>query len=395
LKVFISWSGERSQSFAQALRDWLPMVLHFVEPWLSHSDIEAGERWANEVAKELESSKFGIICITRENITSPWILFEAGALAKFMQEGRVIPLLLDIEFKDIAGPLAQFQAKKVEKTGLSDVVNSINQFLEIKVPEGRLAPLFENLWPSLEKKLIDIPKTQAPAKQTRPQHEILEELVSSIRGLDLRFRETVEEVPQRRRRKNRHPMYLIEMIHELELGPRDPIAILFLASLLRDDFPWLYELGVEAYRSSAAGNSEKARASKRRFLHAFRMLRRGPFLEEFGDKETYMLVREIEPFGAAFSRGATGTTSVHQEKKTSIGKLAMRGLAGMPFGKPVLVAFGRLAPHNTRLLSFTFSASRYTCPPISLNFCDICAMPSSITPDTDIPTEAGSFSVAA
>jgi hypothetical protein len=177
---------------------------------------------------------------------------------------------------------------------LSDVVNSINQFSETKVPEGRLAPLFENLWPSLEKKLIDIPKTQAPAKQTRPQHEILEELVSSIRGLDLRFRETVEEVPQRRRRKNRHPMFLMEMMHGLELGPRDPIAILFLVSVLRDDFPWLYELGVEAYRSSAAGNSEKARASRRRFLQAFRMLRRGPFLEEFGDKEIYMFVREIE-----------------------------------------------------------------------------------------------------
>lgn len=271
------------------------MVLHYVEPWLSHSDIEAGERWANEVAKELESSKFGIICITRENITSPWILFEAGALAKFMQEGRVIPLLLDIEFKDIAGPLAQFQAKKVEKTGLSDVVNSINQFSETKVPESRLAPLFENLWTSLEQKLIDIPKTQALAKQTRPQHEILEELVSSIRGLDLRFREIVEEVPQRRRRKNRmHPMMLMDMMHGLELGPHDPTAILFLVSVLRDDFPWLYELGVDAYKASVAGNSEKARISRRRFFQAFRMLRRGPFLEEFGDKETYMFVREIE-----------------------------------------------------------------------------------------------------
>src|SRR4051794_4878106 len=103
MKVFISWSGDRSQTLALAVRDWLPMVLHYVEPWLSHSDIEAGERWANVVAKELETTKFGIICITRENIESPWILFEAGALAKSMQEGRVIPLLFDIEFKDIAG----------------------------------------------------------------------------------------------------------------------------------------------------------------------------------------------------------------------------------------------------------------------------------------------------
>src|SRR6266850_3502895 len=53
------------------------------------------------------------------------------------------------------------------------------------------------------------------------------------------------------------------------------------------------------------------------------------------------------------------------------------------------------APHNTRLLSFTFSASRYTLLPISLNLALIAAMPSSMVPDTDIPTLAGSFSVAA
>src|ERR1044072_6803890 len=57
------------------------------------------------------------------------------------------------------------------------------------------------------------------------------------------------------------------------------------------------------------------------------------------------------------------------------------------------------------LLSFTFSASTYTCSPICLNFSLICAIPafatassgkpSAITPATVIPTEFGSFSVAA
>jgi hypothetical protein len=65
----------------------------------------------------------------------------------------------------------------------------------------------------------------------------------------------------------------------------------------------------------------------------------------------------------------------------------------------------RLKPHNTRLLSFTFSASRYTLLPISLNLALIFAIPSfakasegrpsSRTPLTDIPTEFGSFNVAA
>jgi len=296
MKVFISWSGDRSQALAQALREWLPMVLHYVEPWLSQSDIEAGERWANEVAKELDASKFGIICITRENITSPWILFEAGALAKFMQEGRVIPLLLGIEFKDITGPLAQFQAKKVDKSGMADMVNSINQISETKVPEDRLGPLFETLWPALGNKVSQIPQTQMPTKQTRPQHEVLEELVASIRGLDVRFRDIVEDGPPRRRRKHRfHPMMLMDMMsHELRVGRRDPSMILLFVSLMRDELPWLYELGVDAYRASNEGNSAKARQARRRFLAGLRMLRRGPFIDELGDKDLYMFAREME-----------------------------------------------------------------------------------------------------
>jgi hypothetical protein len=294
MKVFISWSGERSQLLAQALHEWLPMVLHYTEPWLSHSDIEAGERWANVVAKELETTKFGIICVTRENIGSPWILFEAGALAKSMLEGRVIPLLLDIEFKDITGPLAQFQAKKVEKVGLRDVINSINQISEIKLPEARLTAQFDTLWPTFEAKVATIPKTQAPAKQTRPQHEILEELVSSVRGLDVRFRETAEDAPRWRRRRYRfHPMMFQEMFHMMEVRPNDPVRFLLIASMVREDFPWIYELGMEAYRAASGGKSEKAKEARHRFAMACRALRRGPFLEMSGDKESHMLMHEL------------------------------------------------------------------------------------------------------
>jgi hypothetical protein len=54
MKMFISWSGERSQALGQALHEWLPMVLHYADPWLSHSDIDAGQRWADVIGKELD-----------------------------------------------------------------------------------------------------------------------------------------------------------------------------------------------------------------------------------------------------------------------------------------------------------------------------------------------------
>jgi hypothetical protein len=164
MKLFISWSGERSKAMAFALRDWFPLVLHYVEPWLSEADIEAGSRWADEVAGQLEASNFGVICVTRENLAAPWILFEAGALAKSIQGSRVVPLLLDLDFREISGPLAQFQAKKVERDGLLEVVQSINQIAAQGVPEDRYRQLFNALWPDLKTKVDVIPESGLPSR---------------------------------------------------------------------------------------------------------------------------------------------------------------------------------------------------------------------------------------
>lgn len=299
MKVFISWSGERSQIFAKAVYEWLPMVLQSVVPWLSHADISAGERWADTVAKELESSEFGITCITRENMSSPWIHFEAGALAKRMQEGRVIPLLLDLEFKDIAGPLTQFQAKKAEREGLLGVISAINELSQIKVSDTLLPKQFDALWPTLEKRISEIPKTPLLAKQQRPQHEVLEELVASIRGLDMRVRESVEEPPSLRRRRTRfHPEMVIELSHfskEITRGGDDPLRLLMLLSLIKDEVPWLYELGVDAYHQTVRG-TRGAKQARQRVLGALKMLRRGPWLEMFENKEVRFVYHELERF---------------------------------------------------------------------------------------------------
>jgi len=304
MKVFISWSGERSQIFAKALHEWLPMVLQSVAPWLSHADISAGDRWADTVAKELEASDFGITCITRENMSSPWIHFEAGALAKRMQDGRVIPLLLDIEFKDISGPLTQFQAKKAEREGLLGVVNAINELSDVKVSETLLPKQFDALWPTFEKQISEIPKTQLTAKQQRPQPEVLEELVASIRGLDMRVRETVEEPLSLRRRRGRfQPMMAFEFHHfsnEIMHGNNDPLRLLMLLSVVKDDLPWLYDLGVDAYQQTTR-QTPNAKQARQRVFSALKMLRRGPWIDMFENKETHMVFRELEHFAVEYS----------------------------------------------------------------------------------------------
>jgi ribosomal protein L7/L12 len=195
MKVFISWSGKQSQMLAQALRDWLPLVLHYVQPWLSGADIEAGKRWSVEIAKQLEESNFGIICLTRENVESSWVLFEAGALAKNLQNSLVIPLLLNLDIRDVSGPLSQFQAKKINKTSIFEIVQTINQASESPVEAARLTQLFEALWPQLKSRLDTIPPQVGKSGPVRSQQEILEELVTTIRGIDQRLSNLEQALP--------------------------------------------------------------------------------------------------------------------------------------------------------------------------------------------------------
>ena len=250
-----SWSGTQSKALAQTVRHWLPMALHYVEPWMSERDIEAGERWADAVAGELEASSFGIICVTRQNLVAPWLLFEAGALAKSLQ-GSVVPLLLDLDYRDITGPLAQFQAKKVDKGGLLEVVQAINGAASTPLPPDRLNDLFEALWPEFERRVAAIPEEHKPLAPARTQSEVLEELISEVRSLGARMWER----PYRRDRRDRHYQIMqgIHVAQSISERRREPTSLKLLASLYREGTPWMYEIAMEIYNAARIGRMKEA-----------------------------------------------------------------------------------------------------------------------------------------
>ncbi len=89
MKVFLSWSGESSRQYASLLNSWLPQVIQAVEPYFSPDDVDKGSRWFNEISKELEETSVGIICLTNTNLNAPWLMFEAGALAKGVEKSSL------------------------------------------------------------------------------------------------------------------------------------------------------------------------------------------------------------------------------------------------------------------------------------------------------------------
>ena len=205
MKVFISWSRERSKVVAEALRQWLPDVIQSVEPWLSSQDIEAGARWGDEVARELTETSFGIVCLTAENQTAPWILFEAGALAKTLDKSRVVPYLIGLEPTDVQrGPLAQFQGKRANKTETWGLVRTINRTLEHPLQDDQIKRTFERWWPDLDEKLKQLPELEQNQESKRSTDDMIEEILELVRQMsrELDDRRYVAHISQHKGESN-------------------------------------------------------------------------------------------------------------------------------------------------------------------------------------------------
>jgi hypothetical protein len=185
MKVFISWSGNQSRAIAESFRKWLPGVLQAVKPYFSPDDVAKGSRWTAEIGKELEASRVGILIVSRENLAAPWLMFEAGALAKNLENSKVCPLLFGLEPTDVTGPLVQFQGARFDQIETKRVVKMINLELgESALPTEVLDSVFDMWWPRLETDIKAIlAEPVAKIEALRSEREILEEVLGLTRQL--------------------------------------------------------------------------------------------------------------------------------------------------------------------------------------------------------------------
>lgn len=156
MKVFVSWSGERSKLVAEGLRKNLKLIDNAIEPFMSELDVGPGRRWISELNRELESTKVGIICLTCENLQTPWLLFEAGSVSKSVSETCVLPYLLDVQCSGLPEPLRQFQSVKADKEGTKNLVLAIYRSLgnESRLSKEEIEEGFETRWTDSLMKVI-------------------------------------------------------------------------------------------------------------------------------------------------------------------------------------------------------------------------------------------------
>jgi hypothetical protein len=183
LGVCISWSGDASRLVAEALGKWIPNIFQDVDTFVSSNDIDAGSNWFGKIQDELARTRFGIVCLTPDNLSRQWIHFEAGAIAKQVAEKtRMIPYLHHVNKTDLTLPLSLYQAVNADKNGTLALIKSLNTVRPQPFDESRVETLFEKWWGDLENTLGNIKSIVSEKKVQRTDRDILEEILTILRN---------------------------------------------------------------------------------------------------------------------------------------------------------------------------------------------------------------------
>src|SRR5262249_2551400 len=196
MKLFISWSGKRSNYVAKTLYEWIPRVIQNVEPWLSE-EIPKGVRWSPEIAKALDETKFGVFCVTPENQGEPWLNFEAGALSKTVAERTyVCAYLIELRPIDVIGPLKEFQLTNSAKQDTARLRKPMNRAQgDRPLTDKAFEDSFAVWWPRLNEKLKQLPPPEKTVPGSRKPESIQDEILELVRRIDQRLITSVAAPP--------------------------------------------------------------------------------------------------------------------------------------------------------------------------------------------------------
>jgi len=188
IQIFVSWSMPASRVTAERAHEFLRKLFPTFKFFISSENISSGQRWFDVVSDKLSKCTIGIIVVTRENITRPWIHYEAGALAKLVEKSRVMPLLCGLGPSAIAEtPLSAFQASELSKAGIKRIADSIREHTDYAQSETDFVEHFEMLWARLGADLCavapgadDVSSKPISAKPKSPSQADLSAQISQL-----------------------------------------------------------------------------------------------------------------------------------------------------------------------------------------------------------------------
>lgn len=249
--------------------------------------------------------------------TNPNVFYELAIrhairkpLVQIIQKGERIPFDVagtrtvhfdhhDLDSVDEAKNQIIEQIKSVE-TSPEDIETPISVSLDLQLlrqsenPEERSLADIVSAISDLRTGLSKLDERMAFSKASINASEIQE----ILEVLPRRIAKEIASGPRGIKSKRSVDPYMVrELMHVLPRKAGGALGILVVISFYKDQFPWLYEIGMEAYRRANAGDWDGARQTIKDLQMMAEMSVRGPWMEEWvgGDKEAFMMMEEL-PF---------------------------------------------------------------------------------------------------
>lgn len=306
--IFISHDS-RDAELAEAFSRLLSSVSAGVLKSFRSSDrkgsqgIEFGVEWYPELMKKLDVSSDVVCLLTQRSLDRPWILYEAG-VAKGKLNTPVYGIALGIPLNRAnTGPFAQFQNCDDNEDSLTKLVIQLLRRIPNSEPDHDAIQMQVK---AFKQKAVEILKKLGDTKEVKEDKAVVDEtsvakLFEEVKlmfqdlpsRLESRLSDAVD--PLRRRRMRRFSPMMIEELLHISGRSSDPVALLVISSLFRDELPWFYEIGMDTYRAIKTGDPVEIDRAMTSFRRTVDFLMHGPIMEEFMDsKEGYITIRELQ-----------------------------------------------------------------------------------------------------
>lgn len=191
--VFISCTKNLSRECAKVLRDWIKYVSNTDTPLLSSRTNDKVGYWLSDHSDDLIDIKTGIVCISKDNINSPWLVFELGALISRLGKNNVFTFLIDVDPEELEMPFSLVDSIRPNKEGMRKLLYALNFELGVKGLHKRiLDQLFDACWPWFEEnfnhKLTSFAVNLSERQKAASQNEDAEEAVYPRHSLGNRLK---------------------------------------------------------------------------------------------------------------------------------------------------------------------------------------------------------------
>lgn len=289
--IFIS-HDTRDAPLAEAFSKLLSSVSAGVLKSFRSSDkkanqgIEYGVEWYPEIMKKLEMAS-DVVCLLTPNSTGrPWILYEAG-VAKGKLDTPVHGVALGIPLQlASSGPFAQFQNSDDSEEAVTQLVMQLVRRIPNAEPDRDV----------VKSQVVGFRAKALPMAAAAAEDDLVPETdAASVAKIFEEVKVMFQDLPSRieRRFDSRRGVKgkyrdSYKIIHELMFIVDDGISyalpLVMASGLVKDDFPWLYELSVEVYRK-ANDNDKGTLAALDRLEMGFDLTFRHPLIREMRDRD--------------------------------------------------------------------------------------------------------------